>query len=264
MKAIAFLGGGRITTALLAGLRLAKYDKPIIVYDHHPQKLRRLKEQYAVMTEKNLARAIERALLVIIAVRPASVGKLLHEIGPMNRPLNAVSLAAGIPLSSLRSRLGPPARWGRAMPSPVCRSGRGLTALAFGRDFPLRAKSEVRNLFAKVGPILEVPESRFDAFTVTYSCSHGYHALATLASAAEKFGLDRNSALTAAAHALADGIVAWREGAISLAHLLNEAATPGGISAAVLESLGNSGYKNVIQKGLRAGMKRARGNAKLL
>jgi pyrroline-5-carboxylate reductase len=31
-----FLGGGRITNALVAGLRLAKYDKPIIVHDRNP------------------------------------------------------------------------------------------------------------------------------------------------------------------------------------------------------------------------------------
>ena len=48
MKAIVFLGGGRITSALVAGLRLAKYDKPIIVHDRNPGKLRQLKKQYGV------------------------------------------------------------------------------------------------------------------------------------------------------------------------------------------------------------------------
>ncbi len=120
------------------------------------------------------------------------------------------------------------------MPSPVARSGRGLTALTFDRDFPAAARREVRDFFARVGRVLEIPESKFDAFTVTYSSSHGYHALAALAEAAEKLGLDRKTALTAAAHALADGILAWREGKISLDDLLHEAATPGGIAAATL------------------------------
>ena len=51
---------------------------------------------------------------------------------------------------------------------------------------------------------------------MTYSSSHGYHALAALAEAAEKLGLDRKTALTAAAHALADGVLAWRESDLSL------------------------------------------------
>ena len=90
--------------------------------------------------------------------------------------------------------MGRPVRWARAMPSPVARSGRGLTALTFDRDFPAAARREVRSFFARVGQVFEIPESKFDAFTVTYSSSHGYHALAALAGAAEKLGLDRKTA----------------------------------------------------------------------
>ena len=53
--------------------------------------------------------------------------------------LTAVSLAAGIPLSMLRSQLGSPVKWARAMPSPVCRSGQGLTALTFAQGLSSRS-----------------------------------------------------------------------------------------------------------------------------
>jgi pyrroline-5-carboxylate reductase len=263
MKATVFLGGGRITSALASGLRLAKYDAPVVVYDRHPQKLRQLKKLYGVDTERDLHRAVERAKLLVIAVRPASVDALLREIGKIDCPLAAVSLAAGIPLANLRSALGPQVRWARAMPSPACRSRRGLTALVFDRSFPVAAKREVKALFAKVGTVLEIPDGKFDAFTATHSCSHGYHALATLASEARKLGLDRRTALTAAAHALADGIVAWREGSIGLETLLDEAATPGGIAAATQKAVDRAGYSRAVAAGLAAGMNRARRNAKL-
>jgi pyrroline-5-carboxylate reductase len=207
--------------------------------------------------------------LLIIAVRPDSVrelldglqGDLLEKIRPTH-PMMAVSLAAGIPLANLRRWMGKPVRWARAMPSPVARSGRGLTALTFGRDFPAGARREVRDFFARVGMVLEIPESNFDVFSVTYSSSQGYHALAALAEGAETLGLNRKTALTAAAHALADGILAWREGSISLLDLLQEAATPGGIAAATMASMDKAGYKRAVQRGLRAGMDRARRYAK--
>ncbi len=148
------------------------------------------------------------------------------------------------------------------MPSPVCRSGRGLTALTFELGLSRSARREVNDLFARVGPVLEIPETKFDAFTVSYSCSHGFHALAALASEAEKLGLDRKTALTAAAHALADGILAWREGNIPLHRLLHEASTPGGIAAKVMSSMSKAGYERAVERGLRAGMARARKNAK--
>jgi pyrroline-5-carboxylate reductase len=264
--AVVFLGGGRITGALLAGLCLANYDQPILVHDRHPEKLRRIRVQHAVKVEPDLQRAVEQAHLLIVAVRPDSVRELLQQIGRFQldqaRPTIAVSLAAGIPLKNLRAWMGRPVRWARAMPSPVARSGRGLTALTFDRPFPTPARREVRRLFSQVGPVYNIPESKFDAFTVTYSSGHGYHALDALAGAAEKLGLDRKTALTAAAHALADGILTWRQSNISVNALLHEAATPGGISAATLASMDKSGYKRVVEQGLRAGMTRAKKNAK--
>ena len=264
--AVVFLGGGRITGALLAGLRLANYGQPIVVHDRHPRKLRELRLRLDVNIEPDLHRAVEQANVLIVAVRPDSVRELLQQIGRTQsgraRPTLAVSLAAGIPLKNLRSWMGRPMRWARAMPSPVARSGRGLTALAFDRDFSAPAKREVRNFFARVGNVFELPESKFDAFTVTYSSSHGYHALDALASAAVKLGPDRKTALTAAAHALADGILAWRESNISLSALLHEAATPGGISAATMASMDKLGYKRIVEQGLRAGVSRAKKNAK--
>lgn len=262
MKSTVFLGGGRITSALIAGLRLAKDRRRIVVYDRHPRKLRRLQKEYGAIPQQDLQRALDLAQLLIVAVRPGSVDQLLQKIGPLGRPLTAISLAAGIPLANLRASLGPAVRWVRAMPSPAFRSGLGLTALVFDRGFAVSAKRDVRKLFARAGQIVELPESQFDAFTVTYSCSHGYHALAALANAAAGLGLNRKTAFIASAHALADGILAWRNGSVSLDSLMSEAATPGGIAATVMESADRAGYKRAVAKGLSAGMKRARANAK--
>jgi pyrroline-5-carboxylate reductase len=263
VKATVFLGGGRITGALLAGLRLAGYGQPIVVHDRHAEKLRKLKRQYGIAVEPDLLRAVESAHVLIIAVRPDAVHELLKEIGTRNihRRLTAVSLAAGVPLSKLRAGLRSPVQWARAMPSPVCRTGRGLTALTFGRNISGAARAKVRDLFALVGGVLEIPENQFDAFTVTFSSSHGYHALATLIDAAEAIGLDRKSARLAAAHALADGLAAWRAGTSSLEDLLQEAATPGGTASAVMASINDAGYARIVSQALRAGIRQARKNA---
>ena len=263
MKATVFLGGGRITAALIAGLRLAHYKPPIIVHDRHPDKLHELRKQYSVPVESSLQRAVAEAGLLILAVRPGSLRQLFHEIGRVDRPLLAVSVAAGVPLSTLRAALGPAVRWARAMPSPVSRIGRGLIAVAFPRSLPHPDRQRVSSFFANVGTVVEIPESQFDIFTATYSCSHGYHALATLARAAEKLGLDRNLALTAAAHALADGIFSWREGDVGLDELIKEAATPGGIAAAVASTMDKGKYQVLVEKSLRAGVARARAIAKV-
>jgi pyrroline-5-carboxylate reductase len=110
--------------------------------------------------------------------------------------------------------------------------------------------------------LVEIPERQFDAFTVTYSASHGYHALDALARAAHKLGLEEKMARVAAAHALGDAIVAWRNGKEPLDALLGEAATPGGIAATVMNSMDGAGYQEIIRRALTAGVTRARQNAK--
>jgi pyrroline-5-carboxylate reductase len=276
MKTV-FIGGGRITSALLAGLRLTGYKQPLLVHDRNAHKLRSLKRDFKVGTEPDLARAVAQADLLIIAVRPQDVAGILSNIRaaiserPALKPPETVvgrrraiacSLAAGIPLRNLRAALPSSFLWARAMPSPTSRFGRGLTAVAFEKTLPKAARSVVTRFFAHLGPVLEIAERHYDAFTVTYSTSYGYHALATLARAAEKAGLDRRTALSAAAHALADGILAWREGNLSLQELLQEAATPGGIAATVMNTMDARGYLQTVERGLQAGIIRARKNAR--
>jgi len=271
VKATVFLGGGRIAAALIAGLRRAGYKTPIVVHDRNPGKLRALRREFGVAVEPDLRPAIASARLLIVAVRPGDVAAILaqtrHAVSRSSAKVGgqsvllACSLAAGIPLAKLRAQLGPPVCWARAMPSPLARSRRGLTALTFDGGFPRAARKLLRQVFAQVGPVLEIPESKFDVFTVTFSPSHGYQALAALARAAQKLGLDRPAALVAATHALADAILSWREGEESLEGLLDEAATPGGTAAAVMNTLNAAGHSGMIERGLRAGVARARKNA---
>jgi pyrroline-5-carboxylate reductase len=264
MKATVFLGGGRITGALAAGLRLAGDERRLIAYDRHPEKSRALERESRVEIARELGSAIERADMLIVAVRPASVKQMLGEVAASGAkaPRLCVSLAAGIPLKNLHMWLGS-VHWVRAMPSPVCRIRKGLTPLSFDRTVTKNERARVRQLFEQVGPVLEIPECHMDIITATHSPTYGYHALAALAKSAQKTGLSHETALIAAAHALSDGIVYWHESGLTLDELLQEAATPGGIAAATMQAMDTSGYARAVERGLKAGVRRARQNAKL-
>jgi pyrroline-5-carboxylate reductase len=279
MKATVFLGGGRITGALAAGLRLAeagqkvtgrkqvghkKAARRIIVYDRHPEKLRALRRESRIEIARDLKSAIAQADMLIVAVRPGSVKEMLSEVTACGAtpPKLCVSLAAGVPLRSLQTWLGQPTRWVRAMPSPVCRIGRGFTSVCFSDGVTKSERTRVRKFFEQVGLVLELPERQMDTITATYSSTHGYHVLATLAKAAQDAGLDRKTALLAASHALSEGIFYWRQSGQSLDDLLEEAATPGGIAAATMAAMDKSGYTRAVANGLKAGIAQARRNAK--
>lgn len=260
---MAFLGGGRITGALAAGLRLAGDKRPIIVYDRHPEKLRALRRESRVEMARDLKSAVEGSEMLIVAVRPSSVKEMLAEVAVCGAhpPQLCISLAAGIPLRDLRSWLGGPVRWVRAMPSPVCRIDRGFTPVCFDRVTTGKDRVRVRRMFEQVGPVLELKESQMDAITASSSPTHGYHALKTLAEAARVSGLDSKAAVLAAAHALSDGVEYWRRSGETLEDLLAEAATPGGIAAATVAAMDQAGYPSAVASGIRAGIRQARRNS---
>ncbi len=264
MKATVFLGGGHITGAMAAGLRLAGFEGAMVAYDRHPEKLRALRRESRVEMARDLKSAVERAGMLVIAVRPGSAREMLAEVAACGAtaPRLCVSLAAGIPLRSLRAWLGPGVHWARAMPSPVCRIRRGLSPVSFDRSVTEAERVRVRRFFEHVGPVLDLSERQLDAMTAAHSPTHGYHALAALARAAQAAGLDRDTALTAAAHALGDGIFYWRESGQTLEELLLEAATPGGIAAATMAAMDASGYRRAVRDGIRAGVKQAQRNAR--
>lgn len=261
-SAVAFLGGGRITSALCAGLRLAGYDGRLVIYDRNPRKLRGLRRESRVETARDLKSAVNRAAMLVLAVRPASVPEALAEVKATDiAPGLCVSLAAGFPFQRLRACL-PGARWVRTMPSPVCRIARGLTAICFDRVVGKSERRRVLDFFRYVGQVVQIPERQFDAFTATFSSSHGYHAVRTLAEQAQHAGLARATAQIAAAHALCDGVQYWRQSGSSLDELLHEAATPGGTATATMAAMDRAGYARVVRKGLAAGIGQAQRNAK--
>ena len=263
MSAIVFVGGGRITAALLAGLRGAgakrrRRRERIVVHDRNPGKLRGLARRYGVRAEPLLRRAAEQAGLLLLAVRPRDVQPLLAELRELPPGAVCVSLAAGVTLKTLRRGLGRGVPLARAMPSPACRNGRGLTALAFGRGAPRAARERVRRLFARAGTVLEIPEREFDGFTVAYSTSQGYHALAARTRAGRRLGLSARTAFVAAAHGLAEGVRALEENPAALLELLAEAATPGGVAAETMRAMRAGGYEKIVESAYRAGVRRAR------
>ena len=272
MRTTVFLGCGHITSAIIAGLHRVRYKTHIVVHDRNPGKMRSFHRQFRVGTEPDLAKAVAKASLLILAVRPQDLASLLRAVREADAsadrsyrsesataaPVLVCSLAAGIPLIKLRSALPNRFRFARAMPSPSCRFGYGLTAVAFDISVRKFERKELSRLFGSLGRVIEITERNFDAFTATYSCCHGYKALAVLAQAAQKAGLSRSTALVAAAHALADGILAWRDCRLSVDELLQEAATPGGVAAKVMSTMDAHGYSLIVEKSLRAGIARAR------
>jgi pyrroline-5-carboxylate reductase len=260
-----FIGGGSISAAMIAGLRLGKYAAPIAVHDHRAERMRLLRRAHGATEVPDLGMGVRAAQLIVLAVRPDAAEEVLRDLnvaleggGDRQSRKILVSVMAGLPLAWLRKRIRPGVTWARAMPSPLCESRNGLTALAFGSGCANETRDAVYRLFATFGQVIVLPERHFDAFTVLYSPSHGVHALSALAEAGMEAGLSRKTALQAAAHALSGAEAALTTGGGNLKRMETQAATPGGTAEATMAGMEAAGYREAVAHGVQRGIARTR------
>ena len=110
----------------------------------------------------------ERADLVVLAVKPAMLDALAPELEAAR---TVISLLGATPLERVAAAL-PRARVCRVMPNVAVEVRRGVLCIAG------ELSTEVRGLLARLGRVIELPDSEFDAATAIMGCAPAYLALA--------------------------------------------------------------------------------------
>src|SRR5207249_4461057 len=102
-----------------------------IACDHEEMKLAKVKSDYGVRISKQPNEAVEKAQVVIFAVKPQSFAQSARELSAIiqeNKPL-IISIAAGVRSDSIQSWLGGNVGIVRAMPNTPALIGCGASAL---------------------------------------------------------------------------------------------------------------------------------------
>lgn len=170
LPAVAILGAGSMGGAILNGLVQpgSPVSGPVRVTNRTEAKAAALRsdEVISYSTEAdpnaNLA-AITGARIVVVAVKPAMVPDLLRAISTALEPdAVVISVAAGVTIATMEALLPPSVAVLRAMPNTPALVGRGVTGLAAGSRASASDLAMAHALFATVGAVLEVPESKID------------------------------------------------------------------------------------------------------
>ena len=118
---------------------------------------------------------LDRANVLIIAVKPQSVAGLLDEIGGgLRRSHLLISICAGIPTSAFEAAAQVRLRVVRAMPNQAVRARCGMTALSCGRHATDADVALATTLFAAGGNVIEVAETAMDAVTAINGSGPAY------------------------------------------------------------------------------------------
>ncbi|KAI1828200.1 pyrroline-5-carboxylate reductase [Xylaria intraflava] len=266
---LAFIGGGNMATAIIGGLATKGIDKQNICVAEPWEVNRNKMSESGVRTTASNAEAARDADLLVISVKPQVTKVVCQELaaswaGRAATPL-IISIAAGITLSSLREWLkladGRIPHIVRVMPNTPALVGEGASGLYADEGVTSSEKELASTLVASISKVAEWVnrEELIDVVTGLSGSGPAYFfaMVEHLIESAVKLGLSQEQATRLAKQTcLGAGkmlVVSTEEPS----QLRRNVTSPKGTTAAALESFEASGFKDSVDKAVKAATDRA-------
>lgn len=254
---IAFIGGGNMAEALIKGIS-SPGKTSIIVSEPREDRREFLGKTYGVFTTESNSEAAGWANIIVLAVKPQNMADVLNEItGVVTQEKTVVSIAAGIPLSFLQSRLQT-GRLIRVMPNTPALVQEGMSVISLCSCLPANVVEPVRDIFSSIGKVLTLPEKYMNAVTAVSGSGPGFVALfaEAMIASGEKMGLTRDNASELAIQTLI-GTAKLLETGMPPENLRKMVTSPGGTTAAGVKVFEERGLFELVDQALDAARKRA-------
>jgi pyrroline-5-carboxylate reductase len=259
---IGFLGGGAMAGALIKGLIGSKAVTPaqIRASDLKPARLAELATGYSIETTQDNAGLVEWADVVVVAVKPQIVDRVLPVVKDHLKPgALVVSIAAGVPLAIFEESLPSGAKVVRSMPNTAAIALAGATAIAAGTHATEEDMRVAQALFEAVGRCAVLDENLLDAVTGLSGSGPAYIMviIEALADGGVKVGLGRDTALMLAAQTVYGAAKLQLETGEHPGRLKDMVTSPGGTAIAGLHTLESGGLRRTLIDAVEAAANRS-------
>nr|WP_130417009.1 pyrroline-5-carboxylate reductase [Xylanibacterium ulmi] len=241
------LGTGNMGEAVLAGaLRAGVAPGNVIATARRAERAAEVAQRHGVRTTADNVAAVRDADVVVVAVKPKDVARLLAEVGDA-LPAHAVvvSVAAGLATSYFEDRLpGKPAVV-RVMPNTPAAIGAGTSALSAGSHASPDDVALVRAVLAGTGDVVDVPETYQAAAGALAGSGPAYvfYVLDAMAEAGVAVGLSRELSTRLAVQTVLGSARLIAETGEHPALARERVTSPGGTTVEALRRLDAAGVR---------------------
>ena len=271
---VGFIGAGVMGGALIAASAKVIAGKNILVADISREKTLAICDTFGCTPAAGNIDLARRCDIIFLAVKPAQIPATAKEIAGEVSGKTVVSIAAGVPLASLKEHLSGPggassggalsaAAIIRLMPNLPATVGEGMIALCALGEPPGREResARVKELLKKAGRVEEIDEHLMDSVTaLSGSCpAYAFMFAEALADAAVLLGMPRKDAYTYAAQTLKGAATMLLETGRHPADLKDAVCSPAGTTIEAVRILEQKGFRSAItEAAIAAGEKSAR------
>jgi pyrroline-5-carboxylate reductase len=262
LDTFAFIGGGNMARALIAGLlRRSVAPARIHVGEPQPQARASLQREWGVTASADNADAARDANLVVLAVKPQEAAQALRALYPtlMERKPVVLSIAAGLRLADLARACPPGTAVVRAMPNRPALLGAGVTGLYAPPSVSADQRALAELVGAAAGRAVWLrAESELDVVTALSGSGPAYFFLLAeqMAQAAAALGLEPATAALLASETLYGAGLLAHQGT-ALAEQRAAVTSSGGTTEAALRVLQQGGFEALIARALQAASERS-------
>ncbi|RIL05653.1 MAG: pyrroline-5-carboxylate reductase [Proteobacteria bacterium] len=259
---IGFLGAGAMGEALAGGLLAAGVARDHVqLADPDPDRRAEVSRRLGVETFADNAALVHESDVVVLAVKPGLLGRVLSEGGVASaRPL-WISIAAGVSIAKIAAALPEGARVVRAMPNTPALVRCGATAFVASANASAQDRALAQSLFECAGLAWEAPdESLLDAVTGLSGSGPAYVFvfLEALADAGVRVGLPRDAAQRFAIQTVLGSAQLARDSGAHPAQLKDRVTSPGGTTIAGLARLEANGFRAAVIDAVEAATRRSK------
>ena len=259
---IGFFGAGKMAEGILSAIE----DKStVIMAEKIAERADDLKKKYPVAVTQDLKEVAKKAKLIFLSVKPQDVEVVAGEVKAILKPTQVlVSIVAGKTLSGLKRAFGSKVRILRVMPNLALRANAGMCAVCAANNAKKCDVANVVKILGGAGATVVLKEKDFDAVTALSGSGPAYFAYMeeAMAEAGVKLGLDPKVARLLSEQTMYGTAKFLRESGMPLKPFIDGVCTKGGTTAAGMEKLASSDFKDVVAATLAAAAKRSKELAK--
>lgn len=262
-KYVGFLGAGSMAEALIAGIvksEIIPKNKIIVTNRSNQGRLKRLEQNYGVITTDDKKELIKKADILFLCAKPYDIQDSIVAIREYLRPDQLlISVAAGVETKNIEYWTGLEIPVIRAMPNTSAQVGCSATAIAAGNFVSDKHMEEAMDLLNTIGTTTIIEEE--DMHVATAIAGSGpafiYYMVEAMQKAAEEFGLDSKTSANLLTQTVVGSGKMLRESGDSPEQLRKKITSPNGTTEAGIKTLDSYYFEKIMKESIKNAKQRS-------
>jgi pyrroline-5-carboxylate reductase len=248
---IGFLGAGNMAGAILKGLLKKEFIKgrDVMISRRDPIARASLADALGVLPAENNIDLVKCCDVVVLAVKPTFLLKVIEEIKPYIGDKQVISIAASWSFAALKEAFAPhtPHILRVSVNTPVL-VGEGATVFCEETTFDQDSLSFAKEMFCALGTVRTLPERLLDAVVAVSGSgvAYVYTFIEALADGAVRLGLNRDVAYEMAAQTMIGAGKMVLETGIHPGALKDAVCSPAGSTIEAIYELEKNGFRGTV------------------